>query len=48
MHLSEAQNNFNKLVSECMCVSLTQRAAIGMRRYRVEKGYKYDGTYCFF
>ena len=48
MHLSEAQNNFKKLVNESMCVSLTQRATIGMRRYQVEKGYKYGGTYCFF
>ena len=33
MRLSQAQNNFKKLVSECTCVSLTQRAAVGMRRY---------------
>lgn len=32
MRLSQAQNNFKKFVSECMCVSLTQRAAVELKR----------------
>ena len=40
MSFSQAQNRFKKLTSNCKSFSLTQRTAIGISRYWVEKGCK--------
>ena len=36
---SQIRNKFKKLVCECKSISLSQRAASGISRYQVEKGY---------
>ena len=36
---TQARNKFKKMISECKAISLAQRTASGISRYKIEKGY---------